>query len=112
MTELLTPAPGVLEQNAPEPNGQPVRKSADARKEALARVVTAQVADGARVESGSDYQAVLVRGHRPNNTLHLILTLVTAGLWGIVWIAVAAIGGEKRSVASVDEWGNSSIQTV
>jgi hypothetical protein len=113
MTEVLTRTPGGLEHTiAQEPESQPARKSADERKESLARLVTAQVAGGARVESGSDYQAVLVRGHRTNNTLHLILTLCTAGLWGIVWIAVAAIGGEKRSVASVDEWGNSAIQSV
>jgi hypothetical protein len=112
MTEVLTPAPGEVEARTQEPEAQPVRKSADERKESLARLVTAQLAGGSRVESGSDYQAVLVRGHRPNNILHLILTLCTLGLWGVVWIAVAAIGGEKRSVASVDEWGNSAIQTV
>jgi hypothetical protein len=112
MTELLTPAHEELEQKTEESDARPIRKSSDERKESLARLVTGQLAAGSRVESGSDYQAVLVRGHRPNNTLHLILTLCTAGLWGIVWIAVAALGGEKRSVASVDEWGNSSLQTV
>ena len=77
MTELLTP---VIET-------QPTRKSADERKEALARIITAHVANGARVESQSDYQAVLVRGHRLNNTRHLILT-------------------------SVDEWATVSIQRL
>ena len=95
-----------------EPEAASVKKSPDERKELLARLVTAQVADGARVESQSDYQAVLVRGHRLNNTLHLILTIVTAGLWGIVWLLLAIFTGEKRSVASVDEWGNSSIQRL
>jgi hypothetical protein len=108
MAEILIPSPPVGEAVAEEP----LRKSADARKESLARIVTAQVADGARVESQSDYQAVLVRGHRPNNTLHLILTVVTFGLWGLVWLALALIGGEKRSVASVDEWGNATVQRL
>jgi hypothetical protein len=54
----------------------------------------------------------LVRGHRLNNTLHLIMTLITFGLWGIVWIALALTGGEKRSIVTVDEWGNSSIQRL
>jgi hypothetical protein len=111
LSEVLTP-PIESEQIAPSPEIQPARKSADERKEALARLVTSQLANGARVESQSDYQAVLVRGHRPNNTLHLILTLVTFGLWGIVWLLVALLGGEKREVASVDEWGNSSIQRL
>jgi hypothetical protein len=121
MSEVLTPvspepiSPSVATAISPSVEAateQPVRKSADARKEILARLVVAQVAQGARVETQSDYQAVLVRGHRPNNTLHLVLTLVTAGVWGIVWIALALIGGEKRSVGSVDEWGNSSIQRL
>ena len=76
MTEVLTPT-NESEQIAPAPATQPARKSADERKEALARMVTAQVANGARVESQSDYQAVLVHGHRLNNTLHLILTIFT-----------------------------------
>lgn len=111
MSEVLT-APSEPQQIAPEAAPQPARKSADERKESLARLVTAQVANGSRVESQSDYQAVLVRGHRLNNTLHLIMTIITAGLWGIVWISLALMGGEKRSVAAVDEWGNSSIQKL
>lgn len=112
MTELLTPPRESEQIIAPVLESQPTRKSADERKEALARMVTAQVANGARVESQSDYQAVLVHGHRLNNTLHLILTIVTFGLWGIVWLLVAIFGGEKREVASVDEWGNASIQRL
>jgi hypothetical protein len=111
MTEILSP-PLDVQQLPIEHEAQPARKSADARKEALARLMTNEIAQGARVESQSDFQAILVRGHRLNNTLHLILTLLTAGLWGFVWIALALFGGEKRSVAAVDEWGNASIQKL
>lgn len=31
-----------------------------------------------------------------NHALHLALTLLTCGLWGIVWICVA-IGSQKKS---------------
>jgi hypothetical protein len=95
-----------------EPEAASLKKSPDERKEILARLVTAQVADGARVESQSDYQAVLLRGHRLNNTLHIILTIFTLGLWAIVWLLLAIFTGEKRSVASVDEWGNAAIQRL
>ncbi len=78
----------------------------------LARAVQGQIAQGARVESQSDYQAVLVKGKPVNNTLHLILTLVTLLLWGIVWIAVSIFGGEKRIVVAVDEFGNTSVQQM
>jgi hypothetical protein len=81
-------------------------------KALLAQTIHAQVVQGARVESQSDFQAVLVTGAKVNHTLHLILTLVTCGLWGIVWIVLFATGGEKRSIASVDEFGNTSVQRL
>ena len=56
---------------------------------------------GWRVESRTDQQAVIVKGHRPNHILHLILTIVTLGVWAIVWIAVVVFGGEKRKTITV-----------
>jgi hypothetical protein len=82
------------------------RKSSDQRKEALAQAIPMWVARGYRIETQSDHQAVMVKGHRPNNILHLILSLLTAGIWVIVWIGLAAFGGERRHTLSVDEWGN------
>jgi hypothetical protein len=110
MPEVITP-PSEAEAIAPPATAKEGRKSSDERKEALARIITAQVVDGARVESQSEYQVVLARGHRLNNTMHLILTIVTFGLWGIVWLLMGLFGGEKRRVAFIDEWGNSSIQS-
>jgi hypothetical protein len=100
-----SPAPPV----APE---ETTRKSPDERKEALARAIHTQVTQGARVESQSDYQAVLVRGHRPNHILHLVLSIVTLGLWLFVWLGVIAFGGEKRMFTTIDEWGNTNIQNL
>jgi hypothetical protein len=91
---------------------QTPRKSSDERKEVLGRAIHTQVPQGARVESQGDYQAILVKGHRPNHMLHLVLTLVTLGLWLFVWLGVIAFGGEKRMSASVDEWGNTNIQNL
>lgn len=51
----------------------------------------------------------MVHGHRPNHTLHLILTLVTLGVWAIVWIGVSLFGGKKREMVTVDEWRNASV---
>jgi hypothetical protein len=62
------------------------------------------------VESQADYQAILVRGHRPNHVLHLILTLVTLGIWAIVWILVAIFQKERRTIIRVDEFGNTLVQ--
>lgn len=88
------------------------RKSVEERKELLARTVSGQIAGGARIESQSDFQAVVVKGKPVNHVLHLILTVVTLTLWGWVWIGLAIFGGEKRSMVAVDEYGNSSVQKV
>jgi Tfp pilus assembly protein PilV len=57
----------------------------DERRRSLAQQITRLIAQGRRVESQSDYQAVLVSGHH---------------LW------------ESREVVSVDEWGDVSIQKL
>ena len=85
-------------------------KTPEQRKELLARAIASEIRQGARIESQSDYQAVLVKGRRPNHVLHLILTLVTFGLWAIVWILVAGFGGERRRMIEIDEYGNTNIQ--
>jgi hypothetical protein len=67
---------------------------------------------GARIESQGDFEAVLVKGNRPNHILHLILSLLTAGLWLIVWVLLAAFGGEERVLFTVDEYGNVHAQEL
>ena len=74
--------------------------------------MTTQIATGARVESQSDFQAVVIKGKPVNHTLHLIITLVTLTMWAPVWIALAIFGGEKRSMVVVDEYGNAAVQKV
>ena len=84
----------------------PTRRTPDERKELLARTVANQVPVGWRVESQSDYQAVMVRGRPVNHVLHLILTIITCSWWGLVWISLVFFGGERRLITNVDEWGN------
>lgn len=60
--------------------------------------VAQHVGEGWRVESQSARQAVMVKGKRPNHLLHLILSVLTLGLWLIVWLVVALAAGEKRRV--------------
>jgi len=106
---------------------QPVqRKSADERKELLAHTVENEVAHGSRVESQSDFQAVLVRGRRPNFVERLILKIAFlglvfrvrairkpgGGLRGVVGTLAFIFLGQKRSLATVDEYGNTGIQRL
>jgi hypothetical protein len=97
------------------PAGAPistVRRTGDERKAMLAQQVQQAVARGLRVESQSDFQAVLIAGKPVNHTLHAILTIFTCLLWGIVWAVIAGTGGEKREMIVVDEFGNIQHQKL
>ena len=77
----------------------------DRRSEALARYVAQQAQSGWRVQTQTQTQAQLVKGHRTNHVLHLILTLITLGIWVIVWILMVIFGGEKHRFVTVDDYG-------
>jgi hypothetical protein len=87
-------------------------KTSEQRKELLAQQVANQVRSGRRVESQSDYQAVIVYGRKVNHILHFLLGFVTFGLWWLVWIMLAIGGGERRELIAVDELGNASVQKL
>lgn len=84
----------------------PAALTQDQRKSALAAHLRIALNKGWRVESQTDFQASIVKGHRTNHILHLILSIVTAGLWLFVWLAVAIINKEHRRILVVDEYGN------
>jgi hypothetical protein len=91
---------------------QTAPKTSEQRKELLAQQVANQVRSGRRVESQSDYQAVIVYGHKVNHILHFLLGFITFGLWWLVWIMLAIGGGERRELIAVDEFGNASVQKL
>lgn len=78
------------------------------RADILAREVNRYVSSGWRVQSQTQSQAQLVKGKPTNHVLHLILTLITLGVWLIVWILVAVFAGEKHKLISVNEYGSIS----
>lgn len=88
------------------------KRSLEERKAMLAQQVQQAVGRGLRVESQSDFQAVLVEGKPVNHTLHAILTIFTCLLWGIVWAVIAGTGGERREMIIVDEFGNVQHQRL
>lgn len=89
-----------------EPTPSPPEKTPEERKLALTQAIQRQLWQGWRVESQADYQAVVVKGHRPNHILHLLLSLITLGLWFFVWILVMVFGGEKRRMIWIDAQGD------
>jgi hypothetical protein len=96
-----------------QPGQTPARMPDEARKAALAQhIATAVATQGARVESQSEFQAVLLTGNVVNHVLHAILSLFSCGLWAIVWIILVVTGGVKRHIVQVDDWGNVRVQHV
>lgn len=81
--------------------------TADMRKQNLANAVRRRVASGWRVEANSDYQAIVVKGKRPNHTLHLLISVLTATIWAfVVWLPLALFKHEKRRIIEVDAAGS------
>ena len=86
--------------------------SPERRRELLSQAVQAQVVKGGRIESRGETDATVVFGHRVNHILHLILSIVTLGVWVVVWIIISLTGGEKRTLIAVDEFGAVNVQQV
>lgn len=72
--------------------------------------VMGSVHNGWRVESQTDFQAVMVTGQPVNHVLHLLLTILTCGLWALVWLILAGNGGEQRKVVWIDPYGHTLWQ--
>lgn len=72
----------------------------------LANAIASESAQGWRVESQSDIQAIMVKGKPINHVLHGILTVLTGGAWAIVWILLYVLNRRQTLILSVDEYGN------
>ena len=83
----------------------------DERREKQANAVAQEVASfGSRVESESEYQAILVMGGRVNHLLHFFIGLFTCGFWWLVWLFLGITGGERRYIVRTDEFGNARVE--
>ena len=89
-----------------EGSGTGAGLNAEQRKLTLDERLRLEEAQGWRVQSRSDFQATIAKGQPLNNKLHLILTIFTVGIWGIVWFALWITGGEKHRTLTVDEYGS------
>lgn len=74
-----------------------------ADQQAMARDVILFVHRGYTVESQTPHQAVLVRpGTKVNHILHLLLSLLTVGLWLVMWLLIALFHKRtKRMVLTI-----------
>jgi len=92
-------------EQEPEHIEEPRLASPADRKRSMADAVAVDVARGWRVQSQTETDALLARGGNVNHLLHLVLTLLTCGIWGIVWIAIAIQQQEKHERITVDDYG-------
>lgn len=61
---------------------------------------------GYRVFVATPERVVLVRGRPVNHALHFVATLLTAGLWLMVWIPLIIWGGERIVTVSINHETN------
>lgn len=75
------------------------------RARILDREILAQAGLGSRLESRTGATATVVTGRPLNDTLHMLLAVLTLGLWLPVWVLLTAFAGEQRRVLTVDPAG-------
>lgn len=73
--------------------------------DALDARIAQYIAQGWRFEGRYGNQATIAGGRRVNHILHLILSIITFGLWLIVWLIMGMAGGEKRRVLTLQPDG-------
>ena len=80
------------------------------RQERLSRAIATKTMTGWNIVDRNDkeLQAVMVFPEKPvKHIVHLIITLVTCGIWGPVWAVLALLHkGDKRVRISIDAAGN------
>jgi hypothetical protein len=90
------------------PSGSRELASPEMRRALLNQALMAKATRGFRVESQHDFQAVVVKPANVNHVVHLIVTLLTCGLWLLVWLIIAMSAKTTRMIMYVDEFGQVS----
>lgn len=79
------------------------------RKAKLAQAVAAQVRNGWRVDSQTDYQAIMGKGKRTSHGVHIFLSLVTLGFWIPVWLVVWFSNRDLHRIVDIDPYGHLNV---
>jgi hypothetical protein len=75
------------------------------RQRLLQIAVDLEVLDGADVVHQGPDGVVLSRRRKVSHVLHGVLTLMSGGVWGFVWVAMCVARKEDRVRLQVDPWG-------
>jgi hypothetical protein len=80
---------------------------AESRHHALALAVEDQVTtNSATVVFDGPNGVVLAYRRRVSHLFHAVMTILTGGVWAVVWIAFALGRREERVRLEADKWGN------
>ena len=82
--------------NTIDPNADPTPDYAAIQRARRDAEVAHLVQDGWHVVSASEYGVSVAKGKPTNHLLHVILCLITVGLWLPVWILCAIFAGRKE----------------
>lgn len=74
--------------------------------ERLHVAVNQELRAGWQVVSQTPTAVRLQKGHPTSHLLHLVLSVLTMGLWIPVWIFMAVVAGEKNKTLYLDKNGN------
>lgn len=72
---------------------------------ALKARINSEMQKGWTVESCTETVVRLTKGHENSHVLHLILSILTCGLWIPVWLFVAITTGKRSKTLKVDQNG-------
>ncbi|WP_182526678.1 hypothetical protein [Nocardioides dongkuii] len=90
-----------------EPLHRDPEESVETRQRVLGLAVEDQVlTNGATVVHEGPSGVVLSYRRRPAHAAHAIMTLLTGGLWAVVWAACALGEARDRVLLEVDPWGH------
>jgi hypothetical protein len=79
----------------------------------LSLAVEDQVAANAATVIHDGPSGVVLAYRRPvSHVFHAVMTLLTGGLWAVVWLALALGRREDRVRLEADQWGNVWAQPV
>ncbi len=80
-------------------------KSTAERKELLDSSLQTYGEQGWRVETRSDFQATIAKRTAISYGLNVFMTIITLGLWKVVFVRSGGRRGLKRETITVDESG-------
>ena len=86
-----------------------VRLTDEQRKDILDKVVLERISMGSTLVYRTDFEAVLSQSGGANHVLHFILSLLTFGLWLIVWLFIAIGNKMPRVTLKVDDYGQIQV---